>query len=60
MTELHEETDVEFNAFLAGVDSALTETFGPNHQEVLGCAGSIVSQFEGWGGLGLKRLDLPS
>lgn len=44
------ETPEQFAAFLAAVDRALTEQFGPNHQVVLSGDGG-TGCVEGWGGL---------
>jgi hypothetical protein len=41
-----EETEEEFEAFLAGVDAALTRHYGPDHQAVLTAgAGPVISAF---------------
>ena len=41
--------DDDLDAFLEAVDAALTEQFGPNHQEMLAAGpGAVVQQFEWW------------
>ena len=40
-----DEADDDLDAFMAAIDAALTEQFGPDHQAILSSSGEIIFEF---------------
>lgn len=47
MTDYRDDTDDSLDEFMARLDAALTEQFGPDHQRILS-QGKVHSEFD-WG-----------